>query len=167
MAKKAKSTDDLLREELEKTSALLGKPTPKLKKEKTMKTAKAHKTKTEKTEKIKKVKKEKKVKKIKTEKKTKKVKKEKKERRHRVSKSGKFKSTRHMMEVLFAKNKNLTKEEANKAVSKEFPNGAWAKRMKVGKKSHFPAYKTRIVSHCVFKTINPPSWAKKHGAKIK
>lgn len=110
----------------------------------------------------------KKAKKEASKKEVKKSKKEKKVAKTRASKDGKFKSVRHLMETLFAKNKNMEKEVADKMVAKEFPDSAWAKNLKkkdsIG--SHFPWYKNHIVSHREFTTIDVPAWAK-GGAKIK
>lgn len=82
------------------------------------------------------------------------------------SKSGKYVSTRNLMEHLFAKNKDLDKDVADKIVKREFPDGAYAKRVKKGG-SHFPWYKNHIVHRREFKTIDPPKWAKGKMAKIK
>lgn len=94
----------------------------------------------------------------------------KKEKKERVARpksvSGKYTSTRNLMEVLFAKNKDLEKEVADKLVKKEFPDSGYAKRVKKGG-SHFPWYKSHIVHHLEFNTIDKPKWAKGAMAKIK
>ena len=76
-------------------------------------------------------------------------------------KTGKFKSIRHLLETLFAKNKDLTKEEGDIAVKKHFPTSRW-----VTFDSQWGSYFTRIRSHGEFKTITAPKWAQ-GGAKIK
>lgn len=58
----------------------------------------------------------------------------------RISKSGKFKSIRHLMENLLAKNKKLTFEKANESVLKEYPDSKF-------NNVHFSWYKNKIVSH--------------------
>ena len=94
----------------------------------------------------------------------------KKEKKERVARpksvSGKYTSTRNLMEILFAKNKDLEKEVADKLVKKEFPDSGYAKRLKKGG-SHFPWYKSHIVHHLEFNTIDKPKWAKGTMAKIK
>lgn len=136
-------------------------------KETTMKTAKAHTEKKIATKKTETKKSDKKIVKAETKKgKGKDKAKGKAGRKQRASKNGKYKSIRNMMEILFAKNKELTKEEADKAVMANFPTSGWAGRIKIGR-SHFPSYKTRIVSHCMFKTMAAPAWAKKTSAKVK
>jgi len=77
----------------------------------------------------------------------------KKESSRPKGKSGKFKTIRHFMESLFAKNKNLTKEEAGKLMAKEFPNSAWVDG------THFPWYKNHIVNHGRFFHMTAPKWA--------
>ena len=69
--------------------------------------------------------------------------------------SKKFKSVRHLLETLFAKNKNTTKEEAKKAVKKSFPDSKYLRTAK----THYPWYKSHIVNHGEFVTIDPPKWA--------
>ncbi len=79
----------------------------------------------------------------------------------RLSKSGKYKSTRHLVESLFAKKKDMSAEDMEKAVKKEYPKGAFTA------KTHYPWYKTRIVNRGEFVTeVKAPKWAK-GGAKIK
>lgn len=97
---------------------------------------------------------------MKTEKKTKKPAK-KTEKKSRASKSGKYKSIRHMMETLFYKNQNLTADDAMKIAKKEFPDSKY-----VESGNHFTWYHTHIVNMKEFTVIEPPKWAK-GGAKIK
>lgn len=78
------------------------------------------------------------------------------------SKSGKYKSVRHLLETLFFKNKELTKDEAKAVVKKEFPDSKYLRTTK----THFSWYKSHILNHREFVTIDPPSWAK-GGPKIK
>ena len=75
--------------------------------------------------------------------------------------TGKFKSIRNLLETLFAKNKDLSKEDADVAVKKHFPKSQW---VKVG--THFTWYKSHIVNRGEFLTITAPKWAS-GGAKIK
>ena len=81
----------------------------------------------------------------------------------RESKSGKYKSIRHLMEVLFFKDKELTKEEALKIVKKEYPGSGFAEE----RSNHFSWYHTHIVNLREFVVIEPPKWANGGGAKIK
>lgn len=63
----------------------------------------------------------------------------------RISKSGKFKSIRHLMETLLAKNKNLDYKKAEEAVLREYPNSKF-------KNTHFGWYKNKIQTHKETKT---------------
>jgi hypothetical protein len=110
------------------------------------------------------VKKKKPVKKVATKKSTKKVVAKKTERTPREqSKSGNFKSIRHLMEVSFAKNKDLTKDEAIAIVKKEFPKASFI----INPTSHFGWYKSHIVGKYEFKHVDAPKWTKGVRAKIK
>ena len=93
---------------------------------------------------------------------TKKVSPKKQSKEQLKSKSGKYRSVRHLLETLFSKNKELTKEEARAAVKKEFPDSKYLRTTK----THFSWYKSHILNHREFVTIDPPSWAK-GGPKIK
>jgi phage protein D len=129
-------------------------------------TNKKEKTMSKKDKEKKKVKKEKKEKKEKKSKKTKKT-----ERTSRASKSGKYKSMRHMIETMFYKKKDLTKEEADAAVKKEFPDSAWSVNISDKKNegwgSQFSWYHTHIVNLGEWVVIEPPKWTKGATAKIK
>lgn len=81
----------------------------------------------------------------------------------RASVSGKYKSIRHLLENLFARNKDLTTELALPHVKKEFPKTGFVS----SPSAHFAWYKSKIVSHREFTTIDPPAWAKGRSAKIK
>lgn len=79
----------------------------------------------------------------------------------RLSKSGKYKSVRHLVETIFARKKDTTAEAMEKEVKKEYPQSAFTA------KTHYPWYKTRIVNRREFVTdVKVPKWAK-GGAKIK
>jgi len=82
------------------------------------------------------------------------------EKKTRVSRSGTYKSIRHMMETMFYKNQDFSSDEAMKIVKKEFPDSAYVNS------NHFPWYHTHIVNLKEFTIIEPPKWAK-GGAKIK
>lgn len=77
------------------------------------------------------------------------------------STSGKYKSVRHLMEILFKKNKSITNEQAKKIVKKEYPNSKYLK----SNTTHFPWYRTHIAHRGEFKTIEPPEWALKINVK--
>lgn len=69
-----------------------------------------------------------------------------------TSTSGAYKSIRHLMETLFAKNKNITQEAFIKAVVKDYP-GAQVK----GKESkYFKWYHNQIVNHKDFRIVTMP-----------
>lgn len=78
------------------------------------------------------------------------------------STSGKYKSVRHLLEMLFAKNKDLARDEAKAIVKKEFPDSKYLRTTK----THFSWYKSHIVGHGTFITIDPPAWTK-GGPKVK
>ena len=88
----------------------------------------------------------------------------KKEVKHREeSKSGKYKSIRHLMETAFAKNMEMTKAEAIEVVKKEFPNASFL----VNPTSHFGWYKSHIVSKGEWKHVEKPKSKVKAVAKMK
>ena len=86
----------------------------------------------------------------------------KREVKHRPkSTSGKYKTIYHLLETMFAKNRELTAEKAMIAVTREFPQSAYVKS------DHFPWYKTHIVSRGEFRFVKRPAWATGVIAKIK
>lgn len=76
----------------------------------------------------------------------------------KTSISGDFKSIRHLLETLFAKNKNITRVEAIKHIKKEFPT---AKIATEEKPINWNWYITFIIKKKEFKCIPPPLWAQK------
>jgi hypothetical protein len=76
--------------------------------------------------------------------------------RSRLSKSGGFKSIRHLLEEIFAKNKNITRAEVIKQVKIEFPD---SKLVTEEKPTNFSWYVNFIVKQKEFKCITPPKWA--------
>lgn len=79
------------------------------------------------------------------------------ERKSRVSKSGKFRNLRHLVETLIAANKDITQDKVDAAVKKEFPDSSYITNP-TG--THFPWYRCHIVNHGRFTQIDTPSWAK-------
>lgn len=75
----------------------------------------------------------------------------------RTSASGKYKSVRNMMEILFAKNKKITEDEVWPIVVKEYPESSWV----INDTNHYSWYRTTIVSNKEFVTIDPPKWTEK------
>ena len=63
----------------------------------------------------------------------------------RISKSGKFKSIRHLMESLLSKTPKLEYKKAEEAVLREYPNSKF-------KATHFGWYKNKIQTHKETKT---------------
>lgn len=108
-------------------------------------------------------KKEKKMKTKKTKKVAKKAKASKKSSKARMSVSGKYKNIRALMETLFAKNKEITMDQVIPHVKKEFPGSAFTKNPNV----HFSWYKSHVVAHREFTTMDAPAWAKGSSAKVK
>lgn len=56
------------------------------------------------------------------------------------STSGKYKSVRHLMEVIFAKNADMAYDKIEAHVKKEFPSSKF-------QKTHYSWYKNQIISH--------------------
>jgi hypothetical protein len=83
--------------------------------------------------------------------------KQKTERTSRISKSGKFRNLRHLVETLVAADKNISKEKVDAAVKKEFPDSAYITN---SSGSHWPWYKCHIITKGHFTQIDTPSWAK-------
>lgn len=77
-----------------------------------------------------------------------------------ASTSGKYKNIRHLIESLFAGNKEISYEDTVKRVSAEFPESAY-------KKTHYAWYKNKIVSHGEWKHVEKPKSEKVPTAKIK
>jgi hypothetical protein len=76
----------------------------------------------------------------------------------RMSKSGKFKNLRHLIETVFAKNKGAEKKDIDKIVKVEYPGSAF---LKVGpQNTHFNWYRAHIVGKGEFTQVPAPSWAK-------
>lgn len=80
-----------------------------------------------------------------------------KERKSRISKSGKWRNLRHMIESMIIKNRNITQEEVDAAVKKEFPVSKYITNS-IG--THWPWYYCHIISKGRFTQIEAPSWAK-------
>jgi len=74
----------------------------------------------------------------------------------RISKSGKYSSIRNLMESLFAKNKEVSFEDALKTVKKEYPNSKFNKQ-------HFGWYRTQIIS---YSGVKPKTKTKKAEKKV-
>jgi len=83
--------------------------------------------------------------------------KQKTERTSRISKSGKFRTLRHLVETLIAANKDISQEKVDAAVKKEFPDSAYITN---SSGSHWPWYKCHIITKGHFTQIDAPSWAK-------
>ena len=75
----------------------------------------------------------------------------------RTSVSGKYKSIRNMMEILFAKNKDITEDEVWDILIEEYPESSWV----INDTNHYSWYRTIIVSNKEFTTIDPPKWTEK------
>lgn len=82
------------------------------------------------------------------------------------SKSGKYQSIRHLAEVMFAKNKDISREEFVKNLVEEYPISTAAESEQRGRE-HYAKYKNMIVSHNIWLVIEEPKWAKKPGKKSK
>lgn len=104
----------------------------------------------------------------KTEKKSKKSekksKKSKKEESTRESKTGKYTSFRHMVEAVFYKDKDAKVDDVIGIAKKEYPGCSFLTGGRTNKR--FGWYKSHIVNHGEFTTVEAPKWAK-GGAKIK
>ena len=78
-------------------------------------------------------------------------------RTKRTSVSGKYKSVRNMMEILFAENKDISEDDVWDILIEEYPESSWV----VNDSNHYPWYKSTIVSNKEFTTIDPPKWTEK------
>jgi len=101
-------------------------------------------------------------KKDKGEKKSKKA--SKKEESTRESKTGKYTSFRHMVEAVFYKNREASVDDVIAIAKKEYPGCSFLTGGRTSKR--FGWYKSHIVNHGEFTTVEAPKWAK-GGAKIK
>jgi hypothetical protein len=76
-------------------------------------------------------------------------------RTQQISTSGKYKSIRHLAEVLFAKNPDLTIEQWKKAMMKEYPKSESAGIKCYG---HYCWYRHHLALQGRFRYIERPSW---------
>jgi indole-3-glycerol phosphate synthase len=90
----------------------------------------------------------------------------KKEVRSRESKTGKYQSMKHLAEALFAKNKELTREQFIAEVKKEYPNSP-ALENEARMQEHYGHYRHFVVNRQEFTIVPRPAWAKGARAKIK
>jgi hypothetical protein len=80
-----------------------------------------------------------------------------KERKSRISKSGKYKSIRHLIETLIKEDRNTTKEKVDKIVKQEYPTSSYITNP-TG--SHWSWYQTHIAHRGRFTIITAPPWAR-------
>ncbi len=78
-------------------------------------------------------------------------------KKNRMSVSGTFKNIRHLLEEIFATNKNITRTEVIKQVKIEFPD---SKLVTEDKPVNYAWYTNFIIKKKEFKYISAPKWAK-------
>lgn len=77
------------------------------------------------------------------------------EHKSRISKSGKFKNIRHLIETLAIEDRAVSQDKVDAAVKKEFPDSSY-----ILKGNHWPWYKCKIITKGEFTQMPSPLWAK-------